>query len=552
MKSKVYIYVLLLLLPNFILGQSCSIVSGLGDVSDKMKVLGNIPVKEGMINRERNIWDLQTFGDKIYIGYGNTTTNPGPIQLYSWDTVAEAFNPEILVESEAIERFRVLNGQLIVPNSDPTSGDRKKYYYLENDTWQEFSDDFALAHVRDIYYYNSEYYLIGNSRCPDQYSNACSGMIKQANLTDPFDSSLLNAELTKADPYTNSLWNWFFGFLEFDGKLVIPNAMFSAAYNPFLVIKHGEFFVVDQNSVQWSANMSANERITLPNIYPVDTTVTTLDTLISKIILTPFEQVEFNGDYLYTMRSYSVHDVLYKAAYKNSKGMLFKEDLMSNAKFVNFPDVGSIGEDLLIENGTVYALSNLKIDPDNYRVFVYKSTNPSELSSSWEMVMYFDSPNRARSFEFHDGKFYFGLGNNHNETLANAGSLLSVSACGPSNCPSEGTPCDDFDPCTTNDAYDQFCSCQGIYLDSDSDGICDFLEECPNHLNIALDQQFDKLYESSQTINFQSNVNLMSMIILHSDTIRFLNGTNISENSNMEAIIQACMQSRKSNRFSSN
>ena len=42
----------------------------------------------------------------------------------------------------------------------------------------------------------------------------------------------------------------------------------------------------------------------------------------------------------------------------------------------------------------------------------------------------------------------------------------------PDNCPSAGTPCDDGDPCTTNDVYDANCNCAGVYQDNDNDGYC--------------------------------------------------------------------------------
>ena len=39
--------------------------------------------------------------------------------------------------------------------------------------------------------------------------------------------------------------------------------------------------------------------------------------------------------------------------------------------------------------------------------------------------------------------------------------------------------CDDGDPCTTIDRYDTYCNCLGEYHDSDDDGVCDGLDNCP-------------------------------------------------------------------------
>ncbi len=43
-----------------------------------------------------------------------------------------------------------------------------------------------------------------------------------------------------------------------------------------------------------------------------------------------------------------------------------------------------------------------------------------------------------------------------------------------------GTACNDNNPCTINDALDANCNCAGIFQDSDSDGICNANDECPN------------------------------------------------------------------------
>lgn len=52
-------------------------------------------------------------------------------------------------------------------------------------------------------------------------------------------------------------------------------------------------------------------------------------------------------------------------------------------------------------------------------------------------------------------------------------------ACDPCNNNHQGGSCDDGDPCTINDELDAFCVCQGTYVDSDNDGICDAFDICP-------------------------------------------------------------------------
>ena len=52
--------------------------------------------------------------------------------------------------------------------------------------------------------------------------------------------------------------------------------------------------------------------------------------------------------------------------------------------------------------------------------------------------------------------------------------LLSSTACNVI-----GMSCDDKDECTINDTFDKNCNCIGIFVDSDSDGVCDASDLCP-------------------------------------------------------------------------
>ena len=42
------------------------------------------------------------------------------------------------------------------------------------------------------------------------------------------------------------------------------------------------------------------------------------------------------------------------------------------------------------------------------------------------------------------------------------------------------TPCNDNDPCTVFDLWDEDCNCIGSFVDTDEDGVCNALDQCPN------------------------------------------------------------------------
>lgn len=498
----------------------------MGDVTNRISRLGNLPAQDGMVDRERNIWDLQVYQGNIYLGFGQTTTNPGPIRLYHYDPSAAIFVDNYTVEAESIERLRVFDNKLFVPNSDMTSGDSEKYIYKDGSQITEISDGHQLAHVRDMYKYNNEYYLTGNSRCPKDKQPTCAGIVKQSTIGGPIDNTLLNSELVVVEPDSNALWNWSFGFLEIDNKLIIPNAMFTLTYNPTLVYKDNLFFQVNPNgSVEWSYNQPNATRLKHHMFYPVDNTVTFPNTLGVSTTLRPFEQVSINGDYLYSLRTYSVWQDYYVTQHNNSVAIIYKDNLLSDAKIVTFPDNQAVGEDLLTFNNEVYALANKKVGPSNFVVYVYKSGSPTDQSSTWQEVLRFTSTNRARSFEYDNGKFYFGLGNNYGEPTNDAGMLLCLTAC--ANAPSAGIACDDNDPCTINDVTDGYGGCVGTFQDSDGDGVCDYYDNCPNQRYISSTLQFDVDFVARNQIDFDGLVNLSSTVTMNADAVILRPGAEI-------------------------
>lgn len=416
------------LLPGFHATNPANFLALIATCPDSLiKGIVNIPKEAGIVGKARNIWDLQVYKGKLYIGYGSTTQNTGPTVLWAYDLTNETVAPIDTIASEAIERFRVWNDTLFVPNSDPTSGDARKLTFLtENHISQEFSLNHGMAHVRDVYFFNGRYYLVGNTRCPGSKELNCAGIITTTDFSQNYTNTLLQAELSRT-ALNNGRWNWFFGLMEVDSQLVIPNAMFTKAYHPNLTIKNNLLYLVNSDGIlTWSAYQSPSTQLTHPHFYTVDTTSTTIDTAGVLISLRVFEHASYHNKTLFTLRTYSMFNAYYQAQYNNSAGLMLKDSLRGAAKNVNFPAANAMGEDLKIIDGQLYVLANEKISQDSFHIYVYTTTTPSEAATSWTEVLQFDSKNMARSFEYADGFFYFGLGFNQGDAVNNAGEVIRV------------------------------------------------------------------------------------------------------------------------------
>jgi hypothetical protein len=93
----------------------------------------------------RNVWDLQAFAGRLYIGAGNwdnrgPAPNAGPVPIVTWDPQEKRFVREGIADEEAIERFEVINGRLYIPGTDPRGGwDFGNLYRREADGhWTKF------------------------------------------------------------------------------------------------------------------------------------------------------------------------------------------------------------------------------------------------------------------------------------------------------------------------------------------------------------------------------------------------------------------------------
>ncbi len=416
------------LLPGFQIENGVDFLAKIENCPDSLiEILGNIPKDSGINGKARNIWDLQLYEGEIYIGFGSTIQNTGPTPLWVFNPIINKFDSLGIISTEAIERLSIWNDTLFIPNSDPNSGDLLKFSYVTPNGFQHISLNHPMAHVRAIYFYQGRYYLVGNTRCPGSKETQCAGLIALDNFSDSYNNTLLQSELIRANPYNNSRWNWFFGLLEVDGQLIIPNGMFTRSYNPNLTIKHNLFFQLGKSdTLKWSTFQPKQVQLNHAHFYTVDTAQTEIvDTPGIAISLRIFENQSFQNKTIYSLRTYSMFNQYYQSEYNNSAGLMLKDSLLGMAKRINF-STNAVGEDLKVMGNRIYALVNEKIDVNRFKVCVYSSESPTEEGVSWQKITEFDAQNMARAFEYYDGYFYFGLGFNNEDNVGEAGLLVRL------------------------------------------------------------------------------------------------------------------------------
>lgn len=430
--------------------------------------LGNKPAESRQRGASRNVWDLQAFEGRVYLGMGDTTRDTGPIPVWAWDHHAQAWidEPETIVEQEAIELFRVFDGALYIPSSDPTSGttDASKFYRRRADGgWVHVksSRQFMTAHIRDLAVFDDVLVGVGNSRRPHDLLRARTGTVAMPASAlaalDTVDSDEIELPLFRSpisllppsegggvvDPDTsqrNRIANWFFAVFEMhDGWYASTRWLGWAADMPEPVGAHAPWAgrppqvppfpaVVrwDATSGEWRAPPPEDIHRLVPHDPDRDPNLT----------LRPFKPVLFGELWFAPMRRYSLFRPHYITEY-NQSGDFVVKPADGPGRRVVLPAAGALGEAVLVHDGRLYVLANEKTSDGDYRVRIYSLAADQAVTAHldeqnglkpdlWQLELSFRHQNLARSFARIDQTWYVGLGFAHGEPVGAAGSLLRL------------------------------------------------------------------------------------------------------------------------------
>jgi hypothetical protein len=404
-KLLVFVFLFLITLLLLALGFSKQEIN-----SNKSIVrLGNPLLADGKTDRALNVWDLQVFNGKIYLGGGSSVENAGPINVWAYNTETQSFEKEYTVDEEAIEHFKVFDKELYIPAADPHSSDTNKFYRKEADgNWHKYSSkDVTLAHVRDLIKTNSgDILLVGNSRNPQDSSQPGTAVTTDNGIT------FQGAGIDKIPVINNEpilFFNWFFSVFSYQNKIYAPTSLLKNK-----VDLPGAIAVYNRNRKKFEINYSLSNL----NFIPKNLNFSSDRPIINRI----WNTVEYHGSLIYAVRSYAISPSNDQQDYMNSLGIFYKKTLKSSPLFIQFPDQKSLGEDLLLVDNQLYALANKKQNK-TFIVYVYK-LNQSNTYLHWKKIVHFKSKNRVRSFEYLNSVFYFGLGHDYQEEVGDSGAIL--------------------------------------------------------------------------------------------------------------------------------
>ncbi|MBN1673165.1 MAG: hypothetical protein JXR37_19125 [Kiritimatiellae bacterium] len=346
------------------------------DVTALIERLGNpfaMRYRAGDAVYRRNVWDMQVFGGRVYLGHGNSSNvgpapHGGPIDLWVYDPAEFGFASEYLVREEQLDVFRPIGGMLHIPGHDPLeSWDYGNFYRLETNGWRQHRTIPNAIHCYDIYGWSNRLWTalgtesgarVGRSADDgDTWTSLSAGSSRAFSLFELGSSLYACSYYNRIYEYNGTAFTQCSGinFFPDSGSHSIPLVTRSRKFLGRLVYIGGDRV----NDHQW----------------------------------VPFG--------------------------------LFTAARVDQAQKVTLPNAG-LPWDILVEDGFCYILTSLEPAGGPGSGAYTNTVLRSGDLETWEELFCFHTPTFARSFERHDGDFYFGLGCNEDWIPAETGDILKL------------------------------------------------------------------------------------------------------------------------------
>lgn len=321
----------------------------------------------------RNVWDLQTFDNRLFIGSGNSSNlgpapNAGPADVWAWNPMFARFEKEFVTDEEQISHFVPAGDRLLIGGHDPREPwELGNLYIRDAGRWRKLRTIPRGIHCYDVTQRDGR--LLAALGTPGGGAVAVSEDDGQSWTLHPLKNT-----------------GRAFALLDIAGEL------YASCFNDKLfVLREGAFQAVSTD------------------LFP--------DSTHSETPLA-LRATEFGGATVY-LGVDNTND------HQWTPFGLFVARAIDDIRRLNLPD-STAPCDLLVRNGHVWALSNegpfLKHDDLLHVVTVWRSADLTD----WHPAARLRSAAPARSMELLGGDLYLGLGCDTADLRPEAGQILRI------------------------------------------------------------------------------------------------------------------------------
>jgi hypothetical protein len=412
MQARPFFFIINLILLSLVPQQALGFV--VADATPYLNLIGN-PFRNRLPYAQnayaRNVWDMQVFDNRLYLGHGNSNNEPpvpnaGPVEIWYYDAEQRQFGYDYVLPEEQIDHFIVIDDVMYVPGHDPRNTEGRIYFLKQGGSWESSNPIRGSLHVYDFYSFQGTWFAALGVGQPTSQVIATS---QDEGATWQL-STLPVPMLDMFQPSIYRAWEFF----EVDGDLlvsVLPSWRYMARQDD-------------------SGNLIIN-------------TYDPLSSAVYRLISHINGQIEFeavNTDFFAGLSTpeidYSegriVHPIRFVdwLVYIGARTLtdhnwtsfgLFSSDDSYQIQVYTF-EPGEVPYDLLVEDNTAYVLLTSLVSDGRNRTRVMATCD----LVTWREVLQFEAEGYSRSFALYLRNFYFGQATDITTHSDAAGNILEV------------------------------------------------------------------------------------------------------------------------------
>ncbi len=325
-------------------------------------------------------WDMVYYGDKLYIGGGDYNINVGYMPIMTYNEAKRTWETVFTADDEEINRFLVIDGNLMVSGADATE-ERilGNYYVLEGESFVKYRNIPGGIHVFDMVKFGGQFF-VGIGVDPGGFPVLCSGDGGRTFTPCIFEKNgfPINTQSEKQ--------------IRTHDFFVHDNALYATLY----------IYNANRNDVTYELYRYEDGRF-----------------YFHMTLLGNIHRIDINRMILSGKASYKGHTYL-------TTGYLYYTDTMDDFLRIDLPAYqNAVFYDLLIDQDVLYCLAAIKNDSDtpDYTVKILK--NETGVPSDFTEVLSFSYDLPPISFAKAGDNYYVGMGEK-NGTHEKNGMILKL------------------------------------------------------------------------------------------------------------------------------
>ena len=345
----------------------------------------------------RNVWDIEVYDGKIYIGSGDFDSNSGTNKtggspVLSYDPETSKWTKETTVPTEQISRFIKAWGNLYIPSQDPTTSGTTGHIYVKKDGEWSTTNVINGLHTFDIHFSSDGKTVFAGLGC--DYGTA-------PTVSVSVDGSRFRSVFFRKDGVTLKGANLDMGSSNRSGQFARVYNVFEYKGNVYATMRFSTTNIAEEDRPLYAAYNGLYKYNKEDNIFDY---VGTAPDVILRNSMAPSSDVIFNNRVV--------------AAY----GSMVASNSSDLTSWQNITGFSGSATGMTVIGDILYFMTYEK-NGSTYTNRLYRTKD----LENFEVLYTFDNPCYIRSICYYEGIFYLGTESTRGDVNSTTGTVYSLS-----------------------------------------------------------------------------------------------------------------------------